>query len=163
MRSTTDRDLDCDGSSSYAEQLSIVSAFLDLSTLYGVDVAVLNGLRTGQGGRLRADRRWGHEWLPAETDSYDTCNVYQSDEVCYQGADVRVNQNVGLAMMAIIHLREHNRLAGALMQINPHWSDERLFEEARRINIATYQHITFYEWLPHLLGELGNIRFDDHI
>jgi peroxidase len=50
-------------------------------------------------------------------------------------------------------MREHNRIATQLAAINPSWSDESLFQEARRINIAIMQHITYNEWIPTLIGQ----------
>lgn len=53
-------------------------------------------------------------------------------------------------------LREHNRLAINLAQLNRHWSDEVLFLEAKRIVIAEIQHITYNEFLTTVLGEVKN-------
>ncbi|VEN54788.1 unnamed protein product, partial [Callosobruchus maculatus] len=50
-------------------------------------------------------------------------------------------------------LKEHNRIAVNLGQLNRHWSDERLFLESKRIVTAEIQHITFNEYLPIVLGE----------
>ena len=68
--------------------------------------------------------------------------------------DARVNQTPDLAITQIIFLRQHNMLVAELAAINPHWDDERLFQEARRILAAQSQHITYNEWLPIILGKV---------
>ncbi|CAG0905142.1 unnamed protein product [Darwinula stevensoni] len=51
----------------------------------------------------------------------------------------------------ILLMREHNRVAKVLATLNPHWEDETLFQEARRILIAEIQHITYDEFLKTIL------------
>lgn len=58
----------------------------------------------------------------------------------------------------MVYLREHNRIADALAKLNPHWDDEKIFQEARKINIAEHQFITYYEWLPLFVGHENSIK-----
>lgn len=67
--------------------------------------------------------------------------------------DTRINQMITLVVLHIVFLREHNRVAGILAEINPMWPDEKLFLEARQIVIAELQVITYKEFLPALLGK----------
>lgn len=53
-----------------------------------------------------------------------------------------------MAILNVILLREHNRIAYTLSEINSHWDDEKIFDVARTILIGMFQHISFEELLP---------------
>lgn len=163
VRTQTDADLNClpapsashhqqSGGPQPVEQLTTVTAFTDLSLVYGNSVEQNAGLRSRQGGRMVVEERNGYEWPPQASNATAACDVESAQEVCYLSGDSRINQNPGLAILQIVLLREHNRIADVLQHLNPHWADELTFQEARRINVAQYQHISYYEWLPIFLG-----------
>lgn len=77
---------------------------------------------------------------------------------CSVPGDTRVNQNPQLTLLQVVLLREHNRLADALAVLNPHWDDETIFQEARKIAIAEHQYISYYEWLPLFLGVQNTLK-----
>lgn len=45
-----------------------------------------------------------------------------------------------------------------MAKFNPQWNDETIFQEARKINIAQHQHITYYEWLPIFIGLENSLK-----
>ncbi|OXA60413.1 Peroxidasin [Folsomia candida] len=55
--------------------------------------------------------------------------------------------------MQTLWMREHNRVARELSNLGGDWSDEILFQEARRIVTAEIQHVTYSEFLPVILGQ----------
>lgn len=65
---------------------------------------------------------------------------------------MRVNEQIGLTALHTVWMREHNRIANTLAELNKHWDDTRIYEESRRIVIAQVQHITYNEFVPLLLG-----------
>ncbi|CAG9860584.1 unnamed protein product [Phyllotreta striolata] len=152
-RTVTNKDRQCVSERHTAEQLTSVNHYLDLSFVYGNDDETNRKLREFQHGRLRADIRNGYQWLPRATNASGTCRLINPNDACYVAGDTRLNQNPQLAILHTVFLREHNRIAHFLSHLNPHWDDELVFQESRKINIAQYQQITCYEWLPYIIGE----------
>ncbi|XP_026731747.1 peroxidase-like isoform X1 [Trichoplusia ni] len=153
VRTGTTRDRGCTAPNAPAEPISTVTAFMDLSLVYGSSLGQSDPIRARRGGRLLTTVRSGREWPPQDPNITITCESAQSpNEPCYLAGDIRVNQNPQLTVLQVMLLREHNRIADTLAQYNPHWNDEVLYQEARRIHIAEIQHINYYEYLPILLG-----------
>jgi Animal haem peroxidase len=68
--------------------------------------------------------------------------------------DSRVVSNIIIATIHTLFVRNHNSLASALAILHSEWTDEKLFQEARRWNIAQYQNIVYGQMLPLVLGPL---------
>ena len=74
--------------------------------------------------------------------------------------DFRTSEQPSLVSMHTLFLREHNRIAKSLKQLNPGWGDERLYQESRKILIAEWQHVIYNEWIPVLIGNIiKHVRF----
>ncbi|EFN79179.1 peroxidase [Harpegnathos saltator] len=139
------------------EQLNQVSAFIDGSAIYGSDAATARDLREFTGGRLRmqltSDNR---TLLPPSRNPNDGCNresERRRGRYCFAAGDARANENLHLTTMHLLWARQHNLVVGHLAAMNPTWSDEKLYQEARRIVGAQLQHITYREFLPIVLGD----------
>lgn len=97
-------------------------------------------------------------YMPFEKDSAMECrrNTSRDNPIrCFLSGDGRANEQIALSSLHTIWFREHNRIAGALLEMNPDWDGERIYQEARKIVGAMMQHITFNDWLPKVLGEDG--------
>lgn len=70
----------------------------------------------------------------------------------FVAGDHRANEHPVLTALHTVFVREHNAIADELRRKYPRWDDERLFWNARRVNIAQFQRIVYEEWLPAMLG-----------
>ena len=71
---------------------------------------------------------------------------------CFDTGDDRSNEQLQLAVMHTLWMRQHNSIVDKLAVINPHWDDEKLFQECRRIVGAMVAHITYNEFIPIIVG-----------
>lgn len=133
---------------------SSVTAAQDLNSVYGVSDEMLMARRTMTGGLLKSQLVNGEEIFA--TEKIDTNGVRYR---CFEGKcelspmDVRnLLAPTGLVFSLLFH-RNHNRHARNLAKAHPKWSDEKIFQMARRWNIAEYQHSVYNEYLQTLIGE----------
>ncbi|XP_074094039.1 uncharacterized protein LOC141524212 [Cotesia typhae] len=106
------------------EQMNGASSYLDGSDIYGSTDGQMNRLRTYKNGLVNIE-------------SCDTCTQMDNP----------------LKFLYSVIINEHNRIAGVIQQLNPHWDDSKLFLEARRAVVAQIQRITMQEFAPSVLGE----------
>jgi peroxidase len=138
------------------DQINMVTHWLDASPLYGSDIETATSLRTFSNGFLKFDKaNTLYFTLPFRPEKNQNCSIN-----CYSAGDSRAEENIYLTAVQTIWLREHNRIARSLARINRNWNDEKIFHEARRIVIAEYQHITFNEFLPLVIGERITKKYD---
>lgn len=71
----------------------------------------------------------GHALLLPTTGTHESCLT----------GDSRANEHLGMVVLHTLFLREHNRLVKELHDLNPHWSPNTLYQEARKIVGAIHQ------------------------
>ena len=69
----------------------------------------------------------------------------------FAAGDVRAQENPDLTALQTLFVREHNYQVDRLHKEHPHWSGDKLYETAKAITTAEMVHITYNEFLPHLL------------
>lgn len=136
------------------QQPNQISSYLDGSMIYGSDQGRADGLRTMSGGRLRTSAHATGDLLPFNTTglSNDNGPFGTPANQMFVAGDIRANEQSGLTAMHTLWVREHNRLADQFSSANPGWSDQEVFDAARKVVGAKIQAITYNEWLPTLLG-----------
>ena len=119
-----------------------VTGWIDGSMVYGSDATTAASLR-GAGGYL----------LTSEGNNLPIVDG------AYVAGDIRVAENPDLTALQTIFLREHNRQVDKLTVAHPDWTGDQLYEQARAIVTAEIAHITYTEFLPHLLGSNAITRY----
>ncbi|XP_069078431.1 dual oxidase 1-like isoform X1 [Pleurodeles waltl] len=138
-------------------QVNSVTAWIDGSAIYGSSHVWSDALRSFSGGKLVS----GPDPLfPRQTDESllmwrapDPSTGHRGAGGIYAFGNDRANESPFIQAMSIVWFRYHNHLAGLFAKENPLWSDEEIFQHARKWVIASYQNIVLYEWLPMFLNK----------
>lgn len=144
------------------EQLSQVTSYIDASTVYSSNARQGDGLRIFRNGLMQYGKIESHRpVLPR--DENDLCRRGSLSTNCFKAGDGRLSEQPALISLHVVFLRLHNRLSTQLSALNPHWSDEKIFQETRKIVGAIVQHITYREFLPIVLGKKLFIDIDRYV
>uniref|UniRef100_A0A672GM72 Eosinophil peroxidase n=1 Tax=Salarias fasciatus TaxID=181472 RepID=A0A672GM72_SALFA len=133
----------------HREQLNAITSFVDASMVYGSTAGLASTLRNLSSplGSMALNSQHSDQdlaympFLPrlqAHLDPSTSAHGFSGDS--------RVNEHLGLIALHTLFLREHNRLVRELHQLNPHWSPDTLYQEARKIIGAIHQ----VQWFPPL-------------
>ncbi|CAH1135684.1 unnamed protein product [Ceutorhynchus assimilis] len=151
LRSAPSTRIDCE--LGWREQINQVTSYLDGSMIYGSDVDTSDSIRSFRNGQIFYGRPSNQGALePPDPPGGEICTEGAMSDECIQSGDGRFSETPGLVAVHTVFVRYHNKIANLLTQINRHWSDERVFQETRRIVYAAIQHITYKEYLPVVLG-----------
>ncbi|XP_071637143.1 uncharacterized protein [Temnothorax longispinosus] len=133
------------------EQLTQVTSYLDASMVYSSNAMHSDSLRIFRNGLLQHGRIQSRRPSFLKRES-DLCTRGSLSTTCFRAGDGRLSEQPALTSLHVVFLRLHNRIATELSVLNSHWSDEKLFQETRRLVGAVVQHITYREFLPIILG-----------
>ncbi|KAI7790631.1 putative eosinophil peroxidase-like [Triplophysa rosa] len=174
----------CTVPSGHREQLNAITAFVDASMVYGSSEALAVALRNLSSpvgllavNQLHSDQGLGFmPYLTRTQPQLDPCGPREpldpslppetavrldtsmrNKSFCFQAGDSRANEHLGMIALHTLFLREHNRLAAELRQLNPHWGPDTLYQEARKILGAVHQVLTWDHYLPHILGRSAHL------
>ena len=136
-----------DGVTSPRQHGNVLTHWVDGSMVYGSDNGRAGALRLNSGGRLATS---AGNMLPFNVNGLP--NAGGTSASFYLAGDIRCNEQTGLIAMHTLFVREHNRLADQITAANPGWSDEQVYQKARKLVGAEVQAITYNQWLPALTG-----------
>lgn len=151
----------------HREQINGITSYIDGSMLYGSTEFTAQKLReNGESGKLQegSPSESGLKYLPFDNESLIACatGIHTNRSKCFLGGDVRTNEQVGLTCMHTLFYREHNRVVTILADSNPHWDEEKLYQEARKIVVAEWQHIVYDQYLPKIIGADYLGKYEDY-
>ncbi|KAM9377184.1 dual oxidase 1 [Pholidichthys leucotaenia] len=137
-------------------QVNLVTTWIDGSSIYGPSTSWSDSLRSFSGGLLNSGSEWNMPHQGGGRLIWSTADPSTGEhglQGLYELGNAWANENMFTAAEGIIWFRYHNYVASRLQEDHPEWSDEELFQNARKTVVATFQNIALYEWLPALFKD----------
>lgn len=134
------------------EQLIDITGWVDGSNVYASREDRAHWLRTFEGGRLKTSPHETGDMMPYN-DGTQSNTFAGNDPAHFVAGDQRANIVLSLLAVHTLFVREHNRWADEIAAANPTWTDEEIYQRARRIVGAELQAITYNEFIPTMLGK----------
>src|SRR5262249_23293953 len=126
------------------EQINSNTAFLDGSFIYGSDVFRAQTLRTHELGHLATS---DGNLIPFNVNGLPNQPGNGNPADFFLGGDVRTNENLALATIQTLFVREHNYWADTLHAEDATLGDNDLYLRARAIVNAEEQLITYRDFI----------------
>ena len=105
-------------------------------------------LKVSEGNLLPYNTITGEFDSPIDSLAPEMGNDTGEESKLFVAGDVRANENPLLASVHTLFVREHNRQCDLIKLKNPAWSDEEIYQYARKMVGGFIQQILFNEWLP---------------
>ncbi|XP_053575324.1 dual oxidase 2-like [Bombina bombina] len=138
------------------DQINSVTTWIDGSSIYGSSHSWSDALRHFSGGKLASGSddlfpKYANKSLPM-WQLPNPSTGERGDRGLYGFGNAFGNESPFLQAESIVWFRFHNYMSNRFADTHKDWSDEDLFQHARKWVIAIYQNIAFYEWLPVFLS-----------
>ncbi|RWS24761.1 dual oxidase 2-like protein [Leptotrombidium deliense] len=142
------------------QQLNEFTPWIDGGVIYGISKSWSNLLRSFKGGKLKSSEK--DHLLPVSNKVH--LPMYNHPPPGVQNPKLLPitrfhslgnpwgNESPFLLTIGVLWFRWHNFIASSLAEIHKDWSDEKIYNEARKWVIASQQQIIINEWLPAWLG-----------
>ena len=148
-----------------AQDINTITSYLDLSQIYGSDVATDNALRTFSGGQMKTSPRWSA--APGQLDLLHHGATRRHQRLRGGHGRRRAFARVGHVRHGRQPRQRERRADGPANPLpgqpqpdrqsssrrrTPPGATNNCSRTARKMNIAEYQSIIYNEWLPAVLG-----------
>ena len=143
-----------------------ITMWVDGSNVYGSTQERADWLRTFEGGKLKMSNldllpfntMDGEFNSPVDPSAPEMDDEMHTNSRLFVAGDKRANENTLLISVHTLFVREHNRLATEYGKKHPDWSDERIYQKARKMVSGLIQSILYEEWLPAMGVHLPTYR-----